>query len=92
MPFSFDLSDEMKAETRVLARRDRALSDALNKKIRQIIASDESTIGHYKNLKHNLSDCKRVHIGNFVLMFKVFRKEKFILFYRFRHHDDAYRR
>lgn len=91
MPFSFGLSDEMKAETKVLAKRDRALSDALRKKIKQIAASDETAIDHYKNLKHDLSDCKRVHIGNFVLMFKVFKKEKFILFYRFRHHDDAYR-
>lgn len=92
MPFSFDLSEELKAEVRVLVKRDGALVDAMNKKIKQIAASDEFTIGHYKNLKHDLSDYKRVHIGSFVLTFTVFKKEKFILFERFRHHDDAYRR
>lgn len=48
------------------------VTDAMNKKIKQAIASDEFTIGHYKNLRHDLSGYKRVHVGkSFVLMFKV---------------------
>ena len=53
---------------------------------------NEYTIDDYKNLKYSLSDYKRVHIDkSFVLIFKVYRKEKHILFERFDHHDRIYR-
>ena len=83
----------MKEEVRVLSKKDKKTSEILNKKIKQIISSDETTIYHYKNLRHGLSEYKRVHIAkSFVLLFKVFKKEKFILFDRFDHHDNAYKR
>lgn len=92
MAFSFDFSDELKAEIPVLAKRDKKLAEMLNKKVREIIASDEYAIEHYKNLRHGLSEYKRVHIGkHFVLLFKVFKKENFILFDKFAHHDHAYK-
>lgn len=38
-----------------------------------------------------MKDRKRVHInGSFVLGFKVFKEEKFILFVDFDHHDNVY--
>jgi YafQ family addiction module toxin component len=93
MPFSFDLSDELKATIPVLAKRDKATAEALHKKINQIIACDESTIDHYKNLRHDLKEYKRVHVaGSFVLLFRVFKKENHILFEKFKHHDDVYKR
>lgn len=93
MPFSFDLSDELKATIKVLSKKDKKTSEALNKKIKQIISSDETTIDYYKNLRYGLKEYKRVHISkSFVLMFKVLKKEKHILFDKFRHHDDIYRR
>ena len=59
----------------------------------QVIDSDEITIDHYKNLQYDLKEYKRVHIaGCFVLLFKVFKKEKFILFDKLGHHDDIYKR
>lgn len=64
----------------------------IGKKIKQIIASDTQTIAHYKNLRNELSDYKRGHVAkSFVLMFKVFKKENFILFDKIKHHDDAYK-
>ncbi len=93
MPFSFDLSDELKATIRVLAKRDSATADALNKKIRQIINFDGTTIEHFKNLRYGLKEYKRAHIAKcFVLLFIVFKAEKFILFDKFGHHDDIYER
>jgi len=93
MPFSFDLSDELKAKIRVLAKKDRKTAEILNKKIKQIINSDEMTIDHYKNMRYGLKEYKRAHIAkSFVLLFKVFKEEKFILFDKFGHHDDIYRR
>ena len=63
------------------------------KKIKEIIESDGTSIDHYKNLSHSLSEYKRVHIDkSFVLVFKVFRKEGHILFERFDHHDRIYKK
>lgn len=93
MAFSFDLSDELRAVIRVLAKKDKVTAEALDKKIKEIIGSDEITIDRYKNLRYGLSEYKRAHVAkSFILMFRVFKKEKHILFDRFQHHDDAYRR
>ncbi len=93
MTFEFDLSDELRAVLEKTSRKNPQLARAVYRKIEQITQlNDETTIDHFKNLKHGLSDLKRVHVGNFVLMFKVFKERKFILFDRLEHHDDAYRR
>ena len=93
MPFEFSLSEELKAEIIVLAKKDKIITEAINKKIKQIIQSDEFTIDHYKNLRHDLSEYKRVHImKSFVLLFKVYKEKNFILFGKFGHHDEIYKR
>ena len=93
MTFGFGLSDELKKLLPKLAKRNKVLLLALNKKIAEIIASDDLTIDHYKNLRHDMSDYKRVHVGgSFVLFFHVLKKQKFVLFQRLEHHDDAYKR
>ena len=69
-------------------RKNPALFIAVQKKICQIAQLDKTTIQHFKNLRGNLKDYKRVHVGSFVLMFKV--EEDTIIFARFMHHDDAY--
>ncbi|MEK6924103.1 MAG: type II toxin-antitoxin system RelE/ParE family toxin [Candidatus Micrarchaeota archaeon] len=92
MAFGFNLSPRLRETLNRSARKNPALVESVKKKIRQIAASDAETIGHFKNLRHDLSDFKRVHVGSFVLFFKVFEKENFILFDRLEHHDDAYKR
>lgn len=92
MAFSFSLSDELKETIEKLAKKNKKTVDIVNKKIKEIISNDEITIEHYKNMRYELSDYKRVHIEkSFVLMFKVFKKEKFILFDKLKHHDDTYK-
>lgn len=81
--FSFDLSDELKIKIKKLAKKD--------KKKAEIINNDSETINRYKNLRHDLSEYKRVHIDqSFVLIFKVDIKNNFILFADFDHHDKVY--
>ncbi len=93
MPFSFSLSEELKTKIKVLAKKDSKTAAILNKKIKQIISSDEITIRHYKNLRYELKQYKRAHVAkSFVLLFKVFKEEKFILFDKFGHHDDIYKK
>lgn len=93
MPFEFALSDELRAVLEKTAKKNPSLARAVFKKITQITQlSDDVTIDHFKNLRHDLSDYKRVHVGSFVLLFKVYREKNFILFSRLEHHDDAYKR
>ncbi|OIO24634.1 hypothetical protein AUJ14_05760 [Candidatus Micrarchaeota archaeon CG1_02_55_22] len=92
MPFDFDFTDELKLTLSRLAKRNKPLAEEVKKKVRQVTASDGETVEHYKNLRHDLKNYKRVHVGSFVLFFRVFKEENFILFDRLAHHDDAYKR
>ena len=90
--FDFDLSDELRLKIKKLLRKDKKKVDIINKKIKQIINCDSESINHYKNLRHELKELKRVQIDNhFVLTFKVDVKNNFILFTDFDHHDNIYR-
>ncbi len=89
MSFNFDTSKELNKTLDKLAKKDKALALAVRKKIRQIIFLDEQSIEHFKNLKGDLSHLKRVHIGSFVLEFKI--KGDKITFEKLRHHDKAYK-
>jgi mRNA-degrading endonuclease RelE of RelBE toxin-antitoxin system len=71
-----------------LKRKDPVLFRAVQKKINQIASLDGATIQHFKNLRGNSSKYKRVHVGSFVLIFKL--EGNTIIFDRFIHHDDAY--
>ena len=90
MTRGFGLSPKLQATLDKLARKDRSLALPVRKKIAQIVSLDEAANGHFKNLSGDLSGLKRVHVGNFVLAFKV--KGEVIQFESLRHHDEAYRR
>ncbi len=89
--FDYDFSDKLKFKIRKLIKKDKKKADILYKKINQIISSSLDSINHYKNLRGNMKEFKRVHInGSFVLTFKIDIKNKFILFSDFDHHDRVY--
>lgn len=91
MVFEFDFSDELRDKLEKLARKDKKKVEIINKKIREIVNNDSETIKRYKNLRHDLSDLKRVHIGGpFVLTFRVDLQNNFITFTEFDHHDRVY--
>ena len=89
--FEFDLTDELKLKIRKLLKKDPKKVEIIRKKIKEIASSDVETINHYKNLRHDMKDRKRVHIDkHFVLVFKVDLQENFVLFVDFDHHDNVY--
>jgi len=93
MPFDYDFSDKLKGIIKKLRKKDPKKTEAIHKKVTQIINSDETAIEHYKNLRHDLSGEKRVHIEkSFVLTFKYDKNKKFILFLDLDHHDNIYKR
>ena len=90
--FNFDLTDELKFKISKLCKKDPKKVEIINKKIKEIINSTTESINHYKNLRYNLKEFKRVHIDNpFVLTFKVDIQNNFILFSDFDHHDRIYK-
>lgn len=83
----FEIKPELKKKLSKLFKKDRAAYEAVMKKIEDIL---HSKIAHYKNLRHDLKNLKRVHIGHFVLVFSYDTSEDFVYFIDFEHHDHAY--
>ncbi len=90
LPFSFDVSEKLKNKMLLLTSKDKSLALKLDKKIKEVISRNAETIDFYKNLRVPMQDYKRVQVGHFVLIFKVFKKDNFILFDEFDHHDNIY--
>ena len=74
MSFEFIITPALEKQLCKINHKNKIFAVAVKKKITQIISLDEQSIEHFKNLRGNLSNYKRVHVGSFVLMFKV---EKF---------------
>lgn len=89
MSYSFEISDKLKKALDKLAQKDKELAIAVKNKIQQIINSNDTSIKRFKNLRGNMCDFKRVHIGSFVLIFIV--KGDTIFFEDFEHHDKIYK-
>ena len=93
MVLQFAFTDKLKSILKKLRKKNPERVGIIYKKVHQIIETDEGTIEHYKNLRHGLSDRKRVHIdSSFVLTFHYDKSRKFILFLDFDHHDNIYER
>lgn len=92
MTFQPVLSEELKKLLEKLASRNSNLAIAVNKKIKQVCSCDEELINHYKNLRYDLSEFKRVHVEkSFVLLFKVNFQKKLVVFTKLDHHDNIYK-
>jgi len=72
-----------------LQKKDRQLYENLLSKMNEILNSLD--VEHYKNLRYNLKEYKRAHVGSFVLVFKFDRQNNLIFFSDFDHHDRIYR-
>ena len=71
-----------------LFKKDNQTYERIIKKIKEIIYSN--SIEHYKNLRHDLKDFKRVQIGEKVLIFNFNKTKNLITFENFDHHDRIY--
>ncbi|MDD5254032.1 MAG: addiction module toxin RelE [Candidatus Nanoarchaeia archaeon] len=83
----FKISEPLQRKIKKLQKKDKVAYMLLMKKIEQILDLD---IIHYKNLKYDLNEFKRVHIGPFVLVFRYDEKDNIIYFEDFDHHDKIY--
>ena len=86
--YKWRTSEHLQGVMKKLSKKDKSLYDQLLKKIEEIIKCQD--IEHYKNLRYNMKDSKRVHIGHFVLVFQYDKVIDTINFDDFDHHDTIY--
>ena len=84
----YEILPSLKKKLNKLSKKDRALYEQVLSKIEEVISS--ANVEHYKNLRYDLKDKKRVHIGHFVLVFRFMKPENKIIFDDFDHHDSIY--
>ena len=89
MSHQFEYSEKLQKILDKLSKKNGKLYNQVIKKINEIINSED--VEHYKNLRHDLKEFKRVHIGHFVLTFKLDKNKNLISFEDFDHHDNIYK-
>ncbi len=84
----FEIKPELDKKLIKLFKKDKIRYESLMNKIDEILCSDD--IEHYKNLRYDMKDSKRVHIGHFVLVFSYDKANDFVSFEDYDHHDNIY--
>ena len=84
----YEILPNLKEILQKLFKKDKVLYERIIKKIDEIINSSDAE--HYKNLRHDLKEFKRVQIGHFVLVFRFIKNDNKIIFVDFDHHDNIY--
>jgi len=86
----YEISENLKKTLKKTYKKDRVRYEAALKKIDEVVGCED--LDHYKNLRHNMKDLKRVHIDtHFVLTFRVDKNLKKVFFEALDHHDKIYR-
>ena len=86
----YEIVPSLQKKFNKLSKKDRNLYEQVLKKIEEVINTEE--IEHYKNLRYDMKDKKRAHIGHFVLVFRFIKLENKIIFDDFDHHDNVYKK
>ena len=86
----FKVSEHLQEILKKFSKKDKSLHTQVLKKIGEIV--NNSDIEHYKNLRYNMKDSKRVYIGHFVLVFQFDKSVNMINFDDFDHHDNIYKK
>ena len=90
--FKLRIEDNLNKKLTKLFKKDKKLSIAIKRKIKEVISHNTITIHTYKNLKSPKNEFKRIHLTReYILLFKVYEKENIILFVDILHRDVAYK-
>ena len=86
----FEIKPQLFKNLIKLSKKNKIIYEAVMKKIDEVVNSYD--VEHYKNLRRNMKDSKRVRIGNFVLVFSYDKSKDLVSFEDFDHHDNIYRK
>ena len=85
--YDLEIRESVDGIFRKLANRDKVSFEYINKKIKEIRESPY----HFKPLRSPLQNYRRVHIGNYVLVYSIDEKRKTVVIERYKHHDEVYK-
>ena len=88
MPKAYKTSKEFDRILAKLQKKDKQTYENLLRKMNEILNNPD--IEHYKNLRYDLKEFRRVHVGHFVLVFKFDKMDNLVFFSDFSHHDAIY--
>ncbi len=78
---------ETEAVFKKLAKKDKISSVYISKKIEEIRENPY----HFKPLRNPLQNFRRVHIGNYVLVYSIDEKTKAVIIEKYKYHDEVYK-
>ena len=81
-------SDEITKKLAKLKKKAPAHYEIVSKKINWILTNPEH---RYKDLHYSMKGISRIHIGHFVLTFRIDNIHKIIYFEDYDHHDNIYK-
>ena len=88
MNYEDRFSEEIRKKLSKIKKKDVKHFKIVMKKIDNILQNPDNK---YKFLHYNMKGINRVHIGNFVLIFRIDHSNKLIFFEDYDHHDKIYR-
>ncbi len=80
-------SEEIAKKLSKLKKKDHKQYGIVRKKMEQILDNPQH---EHKDLHYNMKGLQRVHIGHFVLVFRIEHQNKTISFEDYDHHDKIY--
>jgi YafQ family addiction module toxin component len=84
--YNLEIEEEVSKTLHKLLKKDKEQLEAINKKINQILSDPYQ----FKPLRQPLDGFRRVHIGAFVLIYRVTEKPSTVQIIKYAHHDQAY--
>ncbi len=85
--YIYEFTEKISKKLGKIAKKDPSTYIEISKKILQV--AENPSLG--KPLRNILKSKRRVHIGSFVLIYKIIENEKKIVFIEISHHDEVYR-
>ncbi len=84
--YAYSASDKLDTLLRKMKKKDRVMYERIGKKISELCEYPHMA----KPMESDLKGTWRVHVGHFVLFYRINEDEKKLEFYDFEHHDKAY--
>lgn len=84
--YNLEIRDSVDRIFSKLFKKDRVSFEYINKKIAEIRENPY----HFKPLRSPMQNYRRVHIGNFVVIYSIDENKKTVIIERYKHHDEAY--
>lgn len=85
--YNLEVKESVDRVFQKLFKKDKVSFEYISKKIKEIRENPH----HFKPLRAPLQNYRRVHIGNFVLVYSIDENTKTVIIERYKHHDEVYK-